>query len=113
METLNKIAERTREVIDGDDKDVIKFDPMTIAVIIGVLIGIVNMLKGCFPQPTPSTLDTVKHPRLHHYGKIRRLVRKECKAKGLRYDKEVYNAVLKARNELTLDEIDKVYGEVN
>lgn len=116
METIKNVAERTRQMIEGDEAEVIKFDPMIIVIIIGVLIGIINMLKICFPdepEPGPNTLGILRKPKLHHYGRIRRLVRKECKAKGVRYDKEIYAAVLKARHEVTQDELVKAYGEVN
>ena len=108
MQTIRDIAGR----INPNTGPVAQFDPMTISVIIGILVSVINMFKACFPQPEPATLTAIHKPKLFQWVRLRRTVRQECAKHGVAYDNEIYEAVRDSRQSLTMDELVKCYEEV-
>jgi hypothetical protein len=102
MGTAEKLAIR----VVNDNTELKNFDPMIVAIIVGIITAIFAAIKNCKASPEDG-LKIVQNPNLWHYRKAKRIVRKHAP----KFDMEVYEALKKMRDNVTLEEVKGLYEE--
>lgn len=111
---MGMIEDKANRIVDDTKSEMptVFFDPITIIAVIGLIVQLIRLYQSCKKKPEDAK-TLMAAPNFIHRWRLRRMVRA---ALAKEHSEEtvcaVSNSVLKQGKLLTVDEVHKLYQEV-